>query len=160
MKVYDITPPVYGDLYTWGTRTALGLGVEDDEAQYYPRKMAKITVDGINPINMPLDLKWVNMDCGHVHRLAIDINNDLWSWGENDLGQLGTNNTRATCYYPKKIDKIANDGVNPISSISMPSTLKWKQAICGNKYSLAIDNADNLWAWGNNSLGKLGSGSV
>lgn len=70
----------------------------------------------------------------------------LYSWGRNDIGQLGLGNT--TNYSsPKQIGSLTNwsfiSGARPI----------------GN-FILAIKNDGTLWTWGANGTGQLGLGNT
>ena len=75
---------------------------------------------------------------------VIDVNNDLYGWGNNSTAQIGLGYTSTSITVPTQI------GVK-----------KWKQITSGMDYSytLAIDEFDNLYQWGNNgTYGGLGFG--
>lgn len=77
------------------------------------------------------------------HTLAIAANGTLWSWGQNNDGQLGIGTTYTHKVLPVQIGT-AND---------------WKQVTNGNFSSLAIRENGTLWAWGRNTWGVLGTGT-
>ena len=82
---------------------------------------------------------------------ALDENGNLYSWGYNGYGQLGTNNT--TNYStPQLIDKATYFNNNEIEHI-------W---CSGGNYVMvhAVDTAGNLYAWGRNNDGQLGVGNT
>ena len=82
---------------------------------------------------------------------ALDENGNLWSWGYNGYGQLGTNNT--TNYStPQLIPKATYFNNNEIEHI-------W---CSGGNYVMvhAVDTAGNLYAWGRNNDGQLGVGNT
>jgi alpha-tubulin suppressor-like RCC1 family protein len=62
----------------------------------------------------------------------------LWAWGANAYGQLGTNNTT---YYS--------------SPVQIPGTT-WSAVSGGSQHSLAIKTDGTLWAWGRNTRGPIG----
>jgi alpha-tubulin suppressor-like RCC1 family protein len=68
--------------------------------------------------------------------VAIKTDGSLWTWGHNDNGQLGINNT---------ITKST-----PVTTFAGGNN--WKSANLGR----AIKNDGSLWVWGNNSDGQLG----
>ena len=69
---------------------------------------------------------------------AINSDNELWGWGQNDKGQLGLSNKT---YYS--------------SPVQIPGTT-WR-SITGNVNSRLATKTDNtLWAWGYNNDGALG----
>jgi alpha-tubulin suppressor-like RCC1 family protein len=81
---------------------------------------------------------------GEWHALAIDHNGRVWSWGYNNYGQLGNNDT------PNKYTPV--------------SILGNKKTFCnitgGFGITTGIDNHNQVWSWGDNSLGQLGDNTV
>jgi len=80
------------------------------------------------------------VSAGSNHSLALDTDGNLWSWGRNEFGQLGLNDTNN----------------RPIPTQVTADAAKWQSISAGNAYSLAIDTDGNLWAWGAGSNGQLG----
>ncbi len=68
----------------------------------------------------------------------------LYTWGDNSKGQLGNNST---------VDR----GI-PVLSQKLEDSMVC--AASGGLHSLAVDVNGNAWAWGNNSKGQLGIGSL
>jgi alpha-tubulin suppressor-like RCC1 family protein len=70
--------------------------------------------------------------------------NQLWSWGYNDQGQLGQNNR-----------------TNYSSPIQIPGT-SWSSIAAGfrSKFSLATKTDGTLWSWGYNNSGRLGQNTT
>ncbi|OPX86441.1 MAG: Exoglucanase B precursor [Pelotomaculum sp. PtaB.Bin104] len=77
------------------------------------------------------------------HTLMVGSDGSVWSWGQNEYGQLGlgNNNEQLT---PAKIN-----GLTGIVAVAV-----------GDNHSLALDNSGNVWAWGKNNLYQLGNGST
>jgi hypothetical protein len=82
---------------------------------------------------------WKQVACGFYHTAAIKTDGTLWSWGRNDNGQLGINNTLAQFIVQEFFG-----GTN------------WKQVAGGQFYTAAIKTDGTLWTWGNNDAGQLG----
>ncbi|SEU37220.1 Alpha-tubulin suppressor [Myxococcus fulvus] len=82
---------------------------------------------------------------GHNHALALDADGKVWGWGRNDFGQVGTGTAGGTVLTP-----------------SMMATLSGIKAIAaGAAHSLAIDEQfGNVWGWGQNSSGQVGTGTT
>ena len=71
-----------------------------------------------------------------------ELNNQLWAWGRNNLGQLGQSNT----YYRS-------------SPVQIPGTA-WSSISTGGTHTLATKTDNTLWAWGDNSNGKIGQANT
>jgi alpha-tubulin suppressor-like RCC1 family protein len=72
------------------------------------------------------------------------ISSFLWTWGHNNVGQLGTSNI---LHRSSPVQTIAG-GTN------------WKKVSIGAQHMLAIKNDGTLWAWGHNEYGQLGNNST
>ena len=87
---------------------------------------------------------WKLVGGGRYHVIAIKTDGTLWGWGQNHLGQLGTN-TLAT---------IVNSPVQTVAGGN-----NWKQVSCGQHTTSAIKTDGTLWTWGTNNNGALGGTS-
>jgi alpha-tubulin suppressor-like RCC1 family protein len=83
--------------------------------------------------------------------LAVDKTNNVWFWGNNINGQLGSGTGGTSSYLtPTKIPNGANGFVNgTITAIS----ISWNGC-------LAVDTTKNVWFWGLNNNGQLGGGTT
>ncbi len=77
--------------------------------------------------------------------VALLSDGSLWEWGSGRFGQLG-NGTRHGSRSPIRL--------------STPSGGAYVSVGSGGSTSYAISAAGRLWAWGNNRLGQLGTGSA
>ena len=68
----------------------------------------------------------------------VDYEGFIWSFGENNSGQLGTGN-KTNSKFPQKVL-----GIPPVLSVS-----------CGSEHTLIITFDSNLWSWGRNDKGQL-----
>ncbi len=66
----------------------------------------------------------------------------LWTWGDNQDGQLGINQSGAT------------DRNTPVTTLL--GGTNWKSIASGEDHSIALKTDGTLWTWGRNDLGKLG----
>ena len=78
------------------------------------------------------------------HGLAIDGNNEIWSWGDGDYGKLGHGDT-SQCNVPKKIAALADKHIIDIS--------------CGHKHSACVTMEGEVYTWGLGDYGRLGHGN-
>jgi alpha-tubulin suppressor-like RCC1 family protein len=121
-----------GTLWAWGSNFfgALGLG-EDTSKRLIPHRIG-------------LDNDWQSMVASFAHVLAIKTDGSLWSWGDNNDGQLG-NGTIGDEVFPEQVGSERN----------------WQHVSTSlsSGHSLAIKLDGSLWAWGNNEDGQLGIGN-
>ena len=94
--------------------------------------------------------QWKFIACGGNHTAAIKTDGTLWTWGRNDSGGLGSNNTSSYS-----------------SPVSVVGGANWKQVACsmsrlatGKNYTAAIKTDGTLWTWGSNTAGQLGDGTT
>ena len=78
-----------------------------------------------------------------------DSNGKLYSWGKNDIGQLG-NGTTQDCSMPVCISDIENSPLNGKNIIYVYTN---------GSTTFAKDSNGNLYSWGFNGSGELGDGT-
>jgi len=120
-----ITP----ELWVWGIRNEGRLGTNSNESKNTP----VTTFAGGN--------NWKQVAGGFTHTAAIKTDGSLWTWGQNDNGQLGISITGGTRSTPVTTFAGGND---------------WKSVFCGGSFTGAIKTDGSLWTWGNNGNGQLG----
>lgn len=118
-----------GKLYAWGTNCDGQLGV--DKEQY---------LSSSTPIEIMSDVKFKSVSLGSSHAGAIDENGNLYTWGNNNMGQLGDGTTTKR-YEPKIV----------LSDVEMIDF--------GDVHSAAVSNGE-LFTWGWNSEHQLGNGEI
>jgi hypothetical protein len=74
--------------------------------------------------------------------LGVRTDGTLWTWGDNEFGQLG-DGTTTEAHAPEHI-----------------GTSTWKSVAAGGGFSVAIRNDGSLWAWGINGDYELADGST
>jgi alpha-tubulin suppressor-like RCC1 family protein len=125
-----------GDYYNWGYNAAGQLGNGDTTNSAVPVK-----VDLPSPVTQVFQ---GGSGARNGQTVAILGDGSVWSWGNNDRGQLG-NGTRTNSYTPVRV--------------SVPSGVTFVKVNSGGYSSYAIDSSGRLWAWGANDEGQLGTGS-
>ena len=128
-----------GALYAWGRNNFGQLAVNPADTGPHP-----------NPVQVGLDIDWAAVAGGQSHSLAVrddGIDKTLWAWGKNDYGKLGIGNIVSPQTTPQQEVLGATD---------------WAVVAGGGLHSLAIkaDVDNTLWAWGSNSVGRLGIGTA
>jgi alpha-tubulin suppressor-like RCC1 family protein len=96
--------------------------------------LSPVQVSGLTGVTM--------VSAGADHSMARKSDGTVWTWGQNNDGQLGdgTTTNRST---PVKVSTLS--GVVDIGN--------------GRLHSLAIESNGSVWAWGLNSAGQLGDGT-
>lgn len=77
------------------------------------------------------------------HMLAVRSDGTLWTWGKNDVGQLGL-----------------NDLVSRSSPVQIGTETNWASGEVGGSSTMAIKTNGTLWAWGLNTVAMLGLGNT
>jgi len=115
-----------GTLWTWGESTQGALGQNTGPGAH---RSSPVQVPGTN---------WRQVT-GGVHRaLGTKTDGTLWTWGNNDYGQLGQNNE-----------------VKYSSPVQIPGTT-WSKGVANSYFPFAIKTDGTLWGWGSNEIGALG----
>ncbi|GAB3877641.1 hypothetical protein GCM10028824_38080 [Hymenobacter segetis] len=124
-----------GELLSWGENISGQLG------QGSALKM-------ILPVPAPVAgaATWQRSSVGLRHGAAIRTDGSLWAWGQNGFGQTGQNTA------------FNNPPVSTPVPVSAGST--WQSLSAGQEFTLAIRADGTLWAWGLNTSGQLGDGTL
>ena len=121
-----------GTLWAWGSNDAGRLGDNTTASKSSPVSV----VGGFT--------NWVSVSAGGFHSLGVRANGTLWAWGANSYGQLGDGTT-----IPKS---------SPVSVVG--GFTDWVSVSAGGYHSLGVRANGTLWAWGQNSFGRLGDGTA
>ena len=114
---------------------------------------ATISESGKDPstIVRSLPLKAVRMvDCGEQHTIMLTQSGHVWTWGNNNEGQLGLlikDSSRQ--YSPEPAQITQTFAVHRISFVA-----------AGNKHSMAITDQGDMYTWGRGKEGQLGLGGI
>ena len=122
-----------GQVWAWGRNDHGQLGL-NNRSPYYPLPQKIIFPDSINILSVATGL---------THSLALDSQGQLWTWGNNDKGQLGLG-SGISYLTPQKVVFPASTHIELIAT--------------GTDHSLALDRLGKLWVWGGNDNGQLGLG--
>lgn len=121
-----------GSLWAWGRNVAGRLGNNS-------------TTDRCSPVQeISSSTSWCQAAGGRQFSAAIKTDGSLWTWGFNTCGPLGDNTT---------IDRSS-----PVREIT--SSNIWCQVTADFAISAAVRTDGSLWAWGNNTCGRLGDNTT
>ena len=105
------------------------------------------TTQRATPVSVAGAVKtFCKISAGGYHTSAIDNRGRAWSWGYNNVGQLGDNTTtqRAT---PVSVLGVVKTFCEIFANINQ---------LGSQQFTVAISNLGRVWAWGDNSSGQLG----
>ena len=95
--------------------------------------------------NSLLGRKVVQVACGSHHSLCLTADGDIFSWGQNNCGQIGSGTTTNQST-PRKVS--ASFGGRKVTRIT-----------CGQTSSMAVLENGEVYGWGYNGNGQLGLGN-
>ena len=121
----------FGQVYAWGDNSLRELGT-GSAAAYSP---VPEPVNGLPSVGQ--------IAGGLFHALAVTQSGEVYGWGDNSAGELGT----------------APSSVPQSTPGLIPGLLNITQISAGLDYSMAVDSGGNLYTWGYNLDGELGDGS-
>ena len=116
-----------GSLWGWGNNLGGQLGQGDNQQQYNI------------PTRIGTDINWTQIGAGSTHSIAMKTNNTIYSWGENQYGQLGNGTTTNT---------------------NTPNIIigTWTKFSAGSLFTLLLNTSNNIYGSGYNDNGELGLG--
>ena len=99
------------------------------------------------PIISVSENKINEVSCGNNFMFIICENNSIWTFGDNQYGQLGLENQQNSKEFIELKSKILQNEI--ISSIS-----------CGENHSMFLSKSKNIYTCGRNSYGQLGVDNI
>ncbi len=97
------------------------------------------------PIQVPVLDNIASVSSGYYHSIALRSDGTVWTWGDNQAGQLGLGYADTVSHpTPQMVP-----GLNGVTAIA-----------AGYWHSLALKSDGTLWAWGRNVEGQLGNGNT
>jgi len=120
-----------GSLWGWGSNIQGQVGIS-----YYTRYLS-------SPTSITNSFDWKQVTCGYRFSAAVKTDGTLWTWGDDNYGQLGNGSTTESRSSP---GTTSDGGTN------------WSQVSAGYQFASAVKNDGTLWTWGNGYNGQLGLG--
>lgn len=105
---------------------------------FHPDWTESATTTGVYTIQQ------LDIAAGDYHSAAVNGAGQLWTWGLNNVGQLGDGGTSAQRAVPTLISSITGA----------------KAVAAGDYHTLVLKTDGTLWAFGHNAYGQLGDGST
>lgn len=102
-------------------------------------------LSSITPIQVPSIDSVIQVAAGGGQALALKADGTVWAWGADGSGQLG-------------IGTIDGAGIATPTQVLFPSGTDIVRVAAGQLHSMAVDSQGNIWVWGDDQLGALGTG--
>jgi E3 ubiquitin-protein ligase HERC4 len=90
----------------------------------------------------------IQIACGDDHCLVLTKGGQLYTWGDNQFGQLGIG--------PAAVGK----KVAVPSPLDCLTPLPIRSIACGAHHSFIVSHSGAVYAWGKNNMGQLGLGDT
>ncbi|MDR0778642.1 MAG: hypothetical protein LBE48_04315 [Methanomassiliicoccaceae archaeon] len=88
---------------------------------------------------------------GEFHSLVLKDDGTVWSWGQNDYGQLGNGKSGLCINKSTPVQVLGPDGEEYLTGVIAIAA--------GWGHSLALKDDGTVWSWGYNKFGQLGDGT-
>ncbi|KAH3708324.1 RCC1 and BTB domain-containing protein 1-like isoform X2 [Dreissena polymorpha] len=125
---------IEGEIYAWGQNNCGQVGSGTTTNQPTPRKVIAVIGSRVA----------ISIGCGQTSSMALMEKGEVYGWGYNGNGQLGLGNNV--------------NQPNPCR-VQMLQTTILSQIACGYAHTLALSDEGELFSWGANSYGQLGTGN-
>jgi len=120
-----------GKIYSWGWNINGVLGNKRNDSEIYKPEL-----------NQHLsDKHIIDICCGFGHSLALTIDGEVFAWGENHKGQIGSG-SKKKALRPFHVEGFNGEKIEAIA--------------CGYYHSMALTERGNVYSWGSNKYGQLG----
>ncbi|MFI6294720.1 RCC1 domain-containing protein [Nonomuraea sp. NPDC050790] len=126
----------FGNVYATGSNSVGQLGDGTTTTRLRP-------VSTVTPAGLPLGGFTQIAAGGFGHSMALRSDGTVWTWGNNEKGQLGDGTT------VNRLTPVRVNGLNGVVRIA-----------AGLSHSLALRDDGSVWTWGENQMGQLGDGTA
>lgn len=145
---FSIALDANGHAWSWGTNEQGDLGLTTDQT----------FVNVPTEVGMPPGTLFTGVAAGLSHVVALDSNGRIWSWGDDDEGDLGVDlssipNAAGSC------QAVTGEACTaaPLLVATQPG-VTFTSVAASAAYSAAVDSTGRIWTWGTNNDGALGLG--
>ena len=126
-----------GKLWAWGNNSGGQLGDGTSGSANNRSTPVKVLESGGSAFTGVIAIA-----AGNAYTVALKADGTVWTWGNNDNGQLGNGTSIGWALSPWQTSL---DSVIAVAA--------------GGAHTMALKNDGTLWAWGSNSYGQLGDGT-
>ena len=98
------------------------------------------------------------VSAGQHHSLALRATGDLWTWGDNEYGQLGLGPNATPTYVNNTTSPPVTSAFADPQQVTLISDVIGMAA--GFHHTIVVTGDGRVWTWGRNNYGQLGLGST
>ncbi|MBN9393395.1 MAG: hypothetical protein J0I20_35520 [Chloroflexi bacterium] len=124
-----------GQLYAWG---------RNDYGQLGNGTTTNNTTPGL--VKLPPGVSATGIAAGDIHAMALGSDGQLYTWGYNNVGQIGNGVINTTFTLPVVV--------------AMPNGVIATAIAAGDYHNLVVGSDGKVYGWGNNDTGNLGNGTT
>jgi len=128
---YSLTLKADGRVFAWGRNNLGQLG-------------DGTTVNKSSPVPVVSESDFVAISAGGDHSLALKADGRVYAWGSSSFGQLGNGPLRSS----------------QVTAVQVSEQSDFVAISAGGFHSLALKADGRVYAWGDNSYGQLGNGTL
>jgi alpha-tubulin suppressor-like RCC1 family protein len=134
-----------GTVWAWGSNTDGELGNGDHVSKNSPVQVAD--PNNVSGFQTGKLINVIAVAAGDHFSLALKTDGTVWAWGDDTYGQLADNGSLAPATYSNVPIQVAGLSYR-ITAIA-----------AGANHALALDQYQEVFAWGENNQGQLGNGT-
>jgi len=145
-----------GAIYTWGSGGDAQLGHQDSETR------EPLDDDALEPVRVVVDVGTkmdgkhiVEVACGDMFTAVVSGDGLVFTWGDNDWGQLGRDDTvRAK---DKATGEVTSKNVRCVPGwVRAAKDDRVTRLSCGAAHACAVTEGGEVLTWGSNEYGQVG----
>jgi alpha-tubulin suppressor-like RCC1 family protein len=134
-----------GDAFCWGSNTSGRLGIGNADTTAVAVRPEPVHTGNAALFTASYSKKFVHVGTGTAHACGLAADANIYCWGSNALGQLGTSSVAGASVEPARVDWSGAVGT-PI------------QLTVGAYHSCALTDRGTAYCWGEDANDKLGDG--
>ncbi len=136
-----------GKIYCWGS------GLYGQLGNGAPFQLLPMEID-VSSLGITNNFKEIS--AGLYYYCAIHDSGKIYCWGQNDEGVMGNGNNSTDYATPVEVNMAGTGFTNDFKSLAAGLDIQWN----GTGHACAIHSTGQLFCWGNNDNGKLGTGNM
>jgi alpha-tubulin suppressor-like RCC1 family protein len=137
-------------LFIFRSNEVLFTTSDDDFFTYGRNEYGCLGTGNMDPLGEPTKIdelcgfKIIDIVAGRYHMMALTEDGKVFTWGQNNCAQLGHDEMNQDFHKPSIVKALKDEKITKIC--------------CGHSHSLALNDRGEIFSWGSNEWGEVGSG--